>query len=581
MTNRDKERVLEEIKLYEQLDHPNVLKMIKAWRNKNKDEVVMITELMTSSLKEYIHRNNERPRLKVIKLWCKSILKALEYFHSRSPPVIHRDLKCDNIFISSSNAEIRIGDLGFSTTLKESHLKSQVGTPYFMAPEMYEEKYGTGVDVYSFGLCIIEMCTLSTPYSECKNQSALLMKLKSMEKPEAFDQIQDEQVKEFISLCILPAEQRPSASQLLEHNFLKIQEEDSKINEPVFVTMPEANEEKKRQIIEALIEELPNDNLNVILLVKNPDQSNFRIEFLFNPSEDVPELILEELLNKVDATKETLDKLLEALEKKVLQINSLKLNEQTTPRFSHNSKDSLYQLSIKLGVQAGNSIKNYRVDFEYDPQKDTSEGITEEIIQKFELDQDDYMKVLNLVKKKITEVSVPQNSIIPYMDLLEMNNELVTVPTKILSTTESATSELKSMGSSKGSGIEVFIKTHYHRDDPFSGNLSPISSFVECKYSPAKSDDEESTPKNIHKTANSFFAQIRGNKVKKLKKALSILVCATLKLNDDYDKEAKNAMKKFQSIRGIKADGIPTQQMYDLVMGIFYIDVYNTVKKSN
>lgn len=583
MTNRDKERILEEIKLYEQLDHPNVLKMIKAWRNKNKDEVVMITELMTSSLKEYIHRNSERPRLKVIKNWCKSILKALEYFHSRNPPVIHRDMKCDNIFISSSNAEIRIGDLGFSTTLKESHLRSQVGTPYFMAPEMYEERYGTGVDIYSFGLCVIEMCTLSTPYSECKNQSALLSKLRALQKPEAFELIQDEEVKDFISLCILPAEQRPTASELLKHNFLKIQEEDTKINEPVFVVMQEPKEVKKSQLQEVIFEEFPNDNLKVILLIKNPNESSFRIEFMFNPNEDVPEQIVEGLLNKVDASKETLEQLLEALEKKILQKNSLKLVEQTTPRFSHNPKESVYNISLKLGVQNLNSVKNFKVDFEYDPEKDNPEGITEEIIQKLELDPEDYSRIFAVVKRKISEQSILGNNIIPYMDLLDMNNELITAPTKIFnSTTESVNSEIKSMGSSKGSGAEIFIRAHYnHREDPFSGNLSPISSFAESKCSPAKSDDEDVTPKHTFKATNNSFSQITGEKLKKLKKALSLMVCATLKPNEEFDKETENAIKKFQNIRGLKVDGLPTQQTYDLVLSIIYSGVYKSLKKPN
>lgn len=584
MTNRDKERILEEIKLYEQLDHPNVLKMIKAWRNKNKDEVVMITELMTSSLKEYIHRNSERPRLKVIKMWCKSILKALEYFHSRNPPVIHRDLKCDNIFISSSNAEIRIGDLGFSTTLKESHLKSQVGTPYFMAPEMYEERYGTGVDIYSFGLCIIEMCTLSTPYSECKNQSALLSKLKAMQKPEAFDLIQDDEVKDFISLCILPADQRPTASELLKHNFLKIQEEDTKINEPVFIVMQDPKEQKKSQLQEVIFEEFPNDNLKVILLIKNPDESNFRIEFMFNPNEDVPEQIVEELLNKVDASKETLEIILEALEKKIFQKNPLKHVEQTTPRFSHNLRENTYNISLKLGVQNLNSVKKFKVDFEYDPEKDNPEGVTEDIIHKLELDPEDYSSILAVVKRKISEQSIPGSNTIPYMDLLDMNNELTIAPTKIFnSTTESVNSEIKSMGSSKGSGAEIFIRTHYnHREDPFSGNLSPITSYAyENKCSPAKSDEEDLAPKTASKLTNISFSQIKGKRLRKLKKALNLIFCTTLKQNDEYDEEAKSAIKKFQNIRGLKSDGLLTQQTYDLVMSICYSGVYKSLKKPN
>ena len=460
MSTREKERILEEIKLYQQLDHPNILKMIKAWRNKAKDEVVMITELMSGSLKEYIHRNTERPRLKVIKLWCRSILKALDYFHSRSPPVIHRDLKCDNIFISSSNSEIRIGDLGFSTTLRESHLKSQVGTPYFMAPEMYEEKYGAGVDIYSFGLCVIEMCTLSTPYSECKNQAALMQKHKNREKPEAFLYIQDELVKEFISLCILPADQRPTAKVLLDHPFLIIMEEDENYNEPVFVSVVEKHENKKREILEIITEDLSENIINVILLIQNPDTSKFNIEFRFNLNEDVPEQIVEELVLKIDPTEETLPILLEALENKILNRIEKPAPAQSTPRFSLNAKDRFYNLSIRLGVQDTGSFLNLKIDFLYDSEKDSAEGITEEIIQRLELDPDDFYRILSLVNQKINEVMNPAP--VPYTDLLDMNQEIRPVQIKHFnSTTESVNSEIKSLSSSKGSGVEVFIKAHY------------------------------------------------------------------------------------------------------------------------
>ncbi len=49
------------------------------------------------------------------------ILKGLTYLHNIEPDkIIHRDIKCDNIFINSNNSEIRIGDLGLATTLKGS-----------------------------------------------------------------------------------------------------------------------------------------------------------------------------------------------------------------------------------------------------------------------------------------------------------------------------------------------------------------------------------------------------------------------------------------------------------------------------
>jgi WNK lysine deficient protein kinase len=56
-----------------------------------------------------------------------------------------RDLKCDNIFFNSNNGQIKIGDLGLATAQQGL---SVVGTPEFMAPEIYDEQYDEKVDIY-------------------------------------------------------------------------------------------------------------------------------------------------------------------------------------------------------------------------------------------------------------------------------------------------------------------------------------------------------------------------------------------------------------------------------------------------
>lgn len=127
-------------------------------------------------------------RPKIIRSWGRQILKGLNYLHTRAPPIIHRDLKCDNIFINGTTGMVKIGDLGLAT-LKRSHVKTVIGnyimtngyctiiligllvlgTPEFMAPEMYDEHYDESVDVYAFGMCLLEMTTLQYPYMECTN----------------------------------------------------------------------------------------------------------------------------------------------------------------------------------------------------------------------------------------------------------------------------------------------------------------------------------------------------------------------------------------------------------------------------
>ena len=91
------------------------------------------------------------------------------YLHNSEPVIIHRDLKCDNIFIDGPSGNITIGDLGLSTKYASTKLNREqgmsiVGTPEFMAPELYEEKYDEKVDIYAFGMCVLEMISKKYPY---------------------------------------------------------------------------------------------------------------------------------------------------------------------------------------------------------------------------------------------------------------------------------------------------------------------------------------------------------------------------------------------------------------------------------
>lgn len=58
-----------------------------------------------------------------------------------------------------------------------ARLPSAVGTPEFMAPEMYEERYDEAVDMYAFGMCMIEMVTSEYPYKECANPAQIFRRV--------------------------------------------------------------------------------------------------------------------------------------------------------------------------------------------------------------------------------------------------------------------------------------------------------------------------------------------------------------------------------------------------------------------
>jgi len=170
-------------------------------------------------LKSYL-KKIKYPRLRVIKGWCRELLLGIKYLHEQSPPIIHRDIKCDNIFIDSTNGKLTIGDLGYSCVLKNEFANSFSGTPEFMAPEVFDSKYGTKADIYSFGMSVLEMVTLEKPYKECENILNIYTNAKEGKIPKALNRIKSEVVKNFILLCLKKENERPSANDLLEYDFL-------------------------------------------------------------------------------------------------------------------------------------------------------------------------------------------------------------------------------------------------------------------------------------------------------------------------------------------------------------------------
>ncbi|KAF5280105.1 hypothetical protein FQA39_LY18139 [Lamprigera yunnana] len=217
-------RFREEAEMLKKLQHANIVRFYNYWESmlNKKKNIVLVTELMLSgTLKTYLRRF-KKINPKVLKSWCRQILKGLAFLHSRSPPIIHRDLKCDNIFITGTTGSVKIGDLGLATLKNRSFAKSVIGTPEFMAPEMYEEHYDEGVDVYAFGMCMLEMATNEYPYSECISPAQIYKKVISGVKPASFDKVEASGVKDVIENCIKPRrEDRPSVKDLLNHSFFE------------------------------------------------------------------------------------------------------------------------------------------------------------------------------------------------------------------------------------------------------------------------------------------------------------------------------------------------------------------------
>ncbi|XP_067247702.1 serine/threonine-protein kinase WNK1 isoform X1 [Chanodichthys erythropterus] len=285
LSRSERQRFKEEAGMLKGLQHPNIVRFYDSWESPSKGRkcIVLVTELMTSgTLKTYLKRFKVM-KIKVLRSWCRQILKGLHFLHTRAPPIIHRDLKCDNIFITGPTGSVKIGDLGLATLKRSSFAKSVIGTPEFMAPEMYEEKYDESVDVYAFGMCMLEMATSEYPYSECQNPAQIYRRVTSGVKPGSFDKVAIPEVKEIIEGCIRQnKDERYAIKDLLNHAFFQ---------EETGVRVELAEEDDGEMIAIKLWLRIED-----VKKLKGKYKDNEAIEFSFDLQRDVPEDVAQEMV---------------------------------------------------------------------------------------------------------------------------------------------------------------------------------------------------------------------------------------------------------------------------------------------
>lgn len=80
--------------------------------------------------------------------------------------ILHRDIKTINMFLGKDD-HVKIGDLGVAKILNQTANMAHtvVGTPYYLSPELCEEKpYNHKSDIWSLGCVLYELCTMKHPF---------------------------------------------------------------------------------------------------------------------------------------------------------------------------------------------------------------------------------------------------------------------------------------------------------------------------------------------------------------------------------------------------------------------------------
>ena len=255
---RAKKDLISEIKIHQDLNHPNIVKLYEKFEN---DEYMYL-------ILEYCSKGNlnklleEKKHLKEIEVqnYIRQLINALKYLHERN--IIHRDLKLENIFLTD-NMVLKLGDFGLAIQLKQSEENIKdfpCGTPNYMAPEIFECNHSKKSDIWALGIVMYKLLFGKLPYDigESRDEEAVeYLKTIKISYKENNIKIIDKTIDLIKQLLDPDFKKRPSLDEILEHDFFKAVED----KEGNFIFIEKEKEEEKIKDENEINDEKGEENL--------------------------------------------------------------------------------------------------------------------------------------------------------------------------------------------------------------------------------------------------------------------------------------------------------------------------------
>ena len=219
--NIDYDEFSNEMELLRALDHPNIIKLFDCYQDKR--YYYMVEEYCSGGdLFDYIQKEKFFTEKKAGMIF-NQLLSAVNHLHKKN--IVHRDLKPENIvLIEEKNKDIfiKLIDFGTSITIKGKNLTQELGTIYYIAPEVFMNNYNEKADVWSCGIILYTMLCGHPPF--CGNKENIIkskiLHSKLVFPTKEFQKVSQRAIDYITSLLSYNPDKRPTAEEALKNDWL-------------------------------------------------------------------------------------------------------------------------------------------------------------------------------------------------------------------------------------------------------------------------------------------------------------------------------------------------------------------------
>ena len=210
-----------EIEVLKALDHPNIIKLFDCYQDKS--YYYMVEEYCSGGdLFDYIQKEKFFTERKAGTIF-NQLLSAVNHLHKKK--IVHRDLKPENIvLIEAQNQDvfIKLIDFGTSITIKGKNLTQELGTIYYIAPEVFMNNYNEKADIWSCGIILYTMLCGHPPFCGNKENTikSKILHSKLVFPSKEFKSVSKEAIEYIKHLLSYNPDQRPSAEEALNNRWL-------------------------------------------------------------------------------------------------------------------------------------------------------------------------------------------------------------------------------------------------------------------------------------------------------------------------------------------------------------------------